>query len=458
MAIGETVQYAGQYKLRECNLLSSTGVVARLDANVLEIDLYESMFSSFMTANLIIVDQNNLIANMPIVGQEFVSLKLETPGIGTIDYTDTVFCVQKVTSRKGFSVGSEIYSLSLVSPEALRDNRTRVSKSFSGTDSDIINRILIDEKLINTKKQIHIDETSRVRKYIAPNVRPTTFINHLAKDSTSKNYGGSPHYFFYENTRGFHFRVLDSLYEEDTMGTFVAAENIVFNLQSLDIEKDYRRVMSHSILSSNDTLFHSRGGMLGSKLIKYNIFHKNYTENTFNYFDNFKDFGRIDENPIYNKVPIDEQENTIGDFSDARIHLHPTSNDGTNDAKFYENSNYLYSDNHAEEWILSRRSKILEMEKGGLQVQLKVHGYCNLAVGDKIDLSLPISGFDHKDTKDDEFYKGEFIVTQLRHNFSQDDRRHVMYMNVAKDSIPATFSNVSDSIEPVNKKNQTIII
>ena len=128
MAIGETVQYAGQYKLRECNLLSSTGVVARLDANVLEIDLYESMFSSFMTANLIIVDQNNLIANMPIVGQEFVSLKLETPGVGTIDYTDTVFCVQKVTSRKGFSVGSEIYSLSLVSPEALRDNRTRVSK------------------------------------------------------------------------------------------------------------------------------------------------------------------------------------------------------------------------------------------------------------------------------------------------------------------------------------------
>ena len=96
------------------------------------------------------------------------------------------------------------------------------------------------------------------------------------------------------------------------------------------------------------------------------------------------------------------------------------------------------------------------MEKGGLQVQLKVHGYCNLAVGDKIDLSLPISGFDHKDTKDDEFYKGEFIVTQLRHNFSQDDRRHVMYMNVAKDSIPATFSNVSDSIEPVNTKSQTI--
>ena len=59
------------------------------------------------------------------------------------------------------------------------------------------------------------------------------------------------------------------------------------------------------VSSTNDTLLSSRGGMLSSKLIKYNIFHKNYTEHTYNYFDNFKEFGRIDENPIYNKTTID---------------------------------------------------------------------------------------------------------------------------------------------------------
>tara|TARA_B100002019_G_scaffold2134_1_gene1699 strand:- start:103 stop:1479 length:1377 start_codon:yes stop_codon:yes gene_type:complete len=456
MALGESVQYAGQYKLRECQLLSSTGLVARLDANVIEINLFENLFTQSIIGSLVVADQNNLIANMPIVGQEYISLKLETPGVGVIDYTDNVFCVQKVSSRKGFSVGSEVYELNLISPEALRNNRTRVSKSYKGTDSEIVTKVLKDEKLINTKKQIHVDETSRIRKYVAPNVRPNDFINYLTRESTSKKYGGSPHYFFYENVRGFNFRVLDSLYDQQPMGEFVAAENIVFERQSLDIEKDYRRVMNHSIVSSNDTLFTTRGGMLGSKLIKYNIFHKNYTENTFNYFDNFKDFGRIDENPIYNKVSIDEQDNTVGDFSDARIHLHPTSNNGTNDAQFYEDSSYSYSDNHAEDWILSRRSKMIEMSSGGLQVQLKVHGYCNIAVGEKILLSLPISGIDHKQIKDDEFYKGEFLVTQLRHTFSQDERRHTMYMNVMKDSIPVEFKNVAVSSEPVNAKSQVI--
>jgi len=457
MALGNTVQYAGQYNLRECNLLSSTGVTARLDSNVIEINLYENIFTQSIVGSLIVADQNNLIANMPIVGQEFVSLKLETPSVGTIDYTDNVFCVQKISARKGFSVGSEVYEINLISPEALRNNRTRVSKSFNGTDSEIVTKILKDEKFINTKKQIHVDETNRIRKYVAPNTRPNDFINYLTREATSKNYNGSPHYLFYENIRGFNFRVLDSLYDQPTMGDFVAAENIAFDKQSMDIKKDYRRVMKHSIVTSNDTLLTTRGGMLGSKLIKYNIFHKNYTENTFNYFDNFKDHSRIDENPIYNQVEIDEQGNTLGDFSDARIHLHPSSNDGTNDTQFYDSdTGYSYSDNHAEEWILSRRSKMMELGSGGLQVQLKVHGYCNLAVGEKINLSLPISGIDHKNVKDDEFYKGEFLVTQLRHTFSQDDRRHTMLMNVVKDSIPAEFNNVANSSEPVNAKSQTI--
>ena len=458
MALGNTVQYAGQYNLRECNLLSSTGVTARLDANVIEINLYENIFAQSIIGSLVVTDQNNLISNMPIVGQEFVSLKLETPGVGVIDYTDNIFCVQKVSSRKGFSVGSEVYEINLISPEALRNNRTRVSKSFTGTDSEIVTKILKDEKLINTKKQIHVDETNRIRKYVAPNTRPNDFINYLTRESTSKIYNGSPHYFFYENIRGFNFRVLDSLYDQPTMGDFVAAENItVDNNTYQDVMKDYRRVMKHSIVSSNDTLFTTRGGMLGSKLIKYNIFHKNFTENTFNYFNNFKDFSRIDKNPIYNNTEVDEQGNTLGDFSNARIQLHPTSNNGTNDAQFYNSeTGYSYSDNHAEEWLLSRRSKMMEISSGGLQVQLKVHGYCNLAVGEKINLSLPISGIDHKNVKDDEFYKGEFLVTQLRHTFSQDERRHTMLMNVVKDSISVEFNNVADSSEPVNAKSQVI--
>ena len=61
MALGNIVQYAGQYNLRECNLLSSTGVTARLDANVIEINLYENIFTQSIIGSLFVTDQNNLM-------------------------------------------------------------------------------------------------------------------------------------------------------------------------------------------------------------------------------------------------------------------------------------------------------------------------------------------------------------------------------------------------------------
>ena len=78
MALGTGVQFAGEYSLDECKLLSSTGVVARLNDSVIEINLFESMFSNSLMLSLVIVDKENMLMNMPVVGQEFVSLKITT--------------------------------------------------------------------------------------------------------------------------------------------------------------------------------------------------------------------------------------------------------------------------------------------------------------------------------------------------------------------------------------------
>ena len=40
-----SVQYAGEYKLLECKIMSSTGAVARLDDKVISFQIYENLFS-----------------------------------------------------------------------------------------------------------------------------------------------------------------------------------------------------------------------------------------------------------------------------------------------------------------------------------------------------------------------------------------------------------------------------
>ncbi len=458
MAVGDGLQYAGEYKLEKCELISSTGVRARLDARVSEINIFESIFSQFMIVSIVITDLENLIMNMPIIGQEYIRLKVSTPTLDSIDYTDNVLCVTKVTSRQDLSKGAQVYELTCISPESLRNNRTKIKNSYDGKISDIVVKVLKDERLINTNKNIFVDETLGNKKFVVPNMRPFDFINSLSKQTQSTKFGGSPNYFFFENTRGFHFRVLDSLYDEDFRGKFIANESdaqIDTPSAKGNFEKDFQRIKSFAIGQSNDTLLSSRGGMLSSRLIKYNIFEKNFSTHTFNYFDNFKDYGRIDKNPIYNKVVIDKQDNNIGDFNLARTQLQPTSNSDGLDARYTGGNDF--TDNSSEFTILPRRSKVIELQNG-LSMQLKAHGHCNLAVGDKVFITLPVSGSDHGDKKIETIYNGEFLVTQLRHVLQTEDRRHSFVMNVNKDSTSETFRNQSTAKEPVGKKGSVTIL
>ena len=93
-----------------------------------------------------------------------------------------------------------------------------------------------------------------------------------------------------------------------------------------------------------------------------------------------------------------------------------------------------------------------ELSSGGLRVNFQTHGYCNLAVGEKVQLTMPVTGKDHGNSKIDTFYQGDFLVTQLRHSFDQSERKHIMYISATKDSIPTEFTNVAKSTEPVGGK------
>ena len=452
------VQYAGEYKLLECKLMSSTGAVARLDDKVISFQIYENMFSQSLIASLTIVDNTNMVMKMPIIGQEFVALRIETPDIGELNFTDNVFAVTGIKARQDVSNDTQLYDLNLVSTESLRNPRTRVSKSYSGSISQTVVSILRDENLIDTNKDVFVDPTSGSRKFVASNSRPYRFIRNITREAVSKVHGGSPHYYFFENCKGFQFRCLDGLYKSPSKGTFVADTESLSDTKSVDtIEKDYRRILSFAISRTNDTLITSMGGMLSSNLIKYNIFNKNYQNYDFNYFNNFNKHGRIDKNPIYNNTCIDRRSNTMGDFSSSRIHLHPTSNNGTYDTQFYdEDIGYNHADNSVEQWLQSSKSKNLELN-GGLNVQVKVHGYSELAAGDMVNLEFPITGTDHDNEQVDTIYRGNFLITQLKHDFDQSERQHRVLMSCVKDSTPFKFKNSKSSEEPRGKRGKNYV-
>ena len=90
-------QFPGDFSLKEVSLYSVYNN-QKLDIKnlVLEINLYESIFSSTLQAEILLQDiGQNLISNLPIVGQERIQIKIATEG----KLYDLNYYVYKINGR-----------------------------------------------------------------------------------------------------------------------------------------------------------------------------------------------------------------------------------------------------------------------------------------------------------------------------------------------------------------------
>ena len=140
MAVINSTQYAGEVNLEYIKIYSSEGVFADITDIVVSINIFEDIFSTAMTCNLVVVDNLNLIEKLPILGQEFVEMKLSSPQSN--ETADSViekrFVINTIASREGISVGAQAYSFELSTQDSIVNRKTRVSKSYTGSISGTV--------------------------------------------------------------------------------------------------------------------------------------------------------------------------------------------------------------------------------------------------------------------------------------------------------------------------------
>ena len=139
-----------------------------------------------------------MIRNLQILGQDYIRLKVRTLGFEDdkcFDFSENVFAVYKVGTRVEPTARSELFELSFVSVEALTNVRKRISKSLTGSPSEIFEQLMKGDYSINTKKKLYIEKSSGIRKYVVPNNNPFQFIESLMQEAVSSN-TQSPFYLF----------------------------------------------------------------------------------------------------------------------------------------------------------------------------------------------------------------------------------------------------------------------
>ena len=444
------LQYAGEWVVETVELISSAGVLHDLKPTCLEINIFEDIFLvNGLTGNLTFTDTNNLLQNLPIIGQEQLLLKIVTPSLEgeSIDFTENALAIWKVSANKEISTGASVISLEFCSQESVRNQRVRVSRSYSDTPSKIIENILTDDRYLASKKPFETEETIGIRSIVVPNVRPFKQIKTLMQECQSKD--GSPHYLFYESTQGYNFRTLQELYSQDTIGGFSNTDtNEDTSSSTRGVQEALDRIIRMDIKSANDQLIDSAAGLFGSKIFTHNIYNKSYEVSTYDYFENFDDYGRTDPNASFPKYNLTDQK-----YVDSRIYVHPTNEIEDNDIAH----GYNVTASKLKDSLLSRKARMHEIFSGK-KIGLTVHGTVGVCAGKMIGIKYVAPGRVHDDGEEtDKYISGNYLIIKTKHTFKPITATHTIHMMVSRDSNTTELKFIENVPEVKSSGNAEVI-
>ena len=434
MADRNVFQNPGDYTLDGMLVVGSSGQKINIISQVLELNIYESIDTPYMSGNIMIADAEGVTEKLPFLGQERLLFSLQTPSHeGTVNFNEYHAIIYNVETRFHSSDREQTLVLNWTTLEHYKNIRTKISASFDGMISDIVEKILIDDNYLSTNKPINIELTKNIRKYVIPNLNPFQAIELLRTEAVSAE-EQSPHFLFFENPDGFHFRTLDSLI--GSQGNLSVDHKRTYKFeppQENEPPQDTAATILYWQIEDNTNNFLStKLGMFGSTLYYHDIFNKNIQRFEFDYTkDSFairnstnqedRSSGTVVSQGIIDKKKI------ITEFPDSKIFVHPTASD-----KLHS----LGTDNNAEEWLQESISRELEREYFTLKIE--TYGNTDVMAGDMINVSIPSnkplsvsSGTDAVDP----ILSGRYLITSLHHKVSPTESLHTMVMTVMKDSV-----------------------
>ena len=286
---------------------------------------------------------------------------------------------------------------------------------------------------------------------VLTNSNPFSVIKKLSREAVSKR--GSPHYVFFENKDGIHFKTLQELYEQPISGEYHSGdkgsdEEYSAQQDSGKIAQSLKRMLDYSLNSKQDVLINSTSGAFGGKVIEHNIFGKKYNVKTFNRFtDDANTHKRVDDNKLYSENVFGKMDSTLNDeITNSTIHFIPASRDSNdNDANFEAGG----TPTRHYETLLDRQSRFTEL-LDGISITMTIHGQTTLTVGDMVEVIIPSTGV--SDDPDDKFHSGQYMIKKLRHVFSPPTKSHEISIEVIKDGLP---EKLKSSGEEISKKPPT---
>jgi len=419
MSIAESIRFAGDITIELASIVTSKGLTQNITNQVMAIEIYEDLYSPFMSGVLNIKESLDYINLFPFIGEEYLTLKIHTPTFPIEQHIDQQFYIYKISNREIVGHKSMVYQLHFISKEALVDVNKHISKSYSGNISDIAQDICSNKTDgLESDKVLTIEKTANKTKFVSNFWSPVKCLNYSA--GTAVNPQGSSNYLFFESRKGLNFVSLDSLYSQSITQEFVYdnfSRDIMADGRSLtNVEEDYKRIMEIRVPTVFDYFERIRSGMFASKMISHDITTKKYVAKNFEMLSDFSNNVHLNEFPSASTSNIKTQAALLINYQ-KQYNLFNSYGDVTNAAT-----------------LQKRLSQLQQAEATKLEIM--VLGRTDYTVGMKVKLNLnkiqPLLKADLPQDSRDNILSGNYIISAVSHYINRD--MHECTIEVIKDS------------------------
>ena len=404
------LQYAGEYDITQCKILTTSGKQFDILPVVQDIVIFESIFTQSITGIITILDTTDLVNNGPIIGEEKLQIKLLTPQVNEkpdtiIDYTKTPLDIYKIGGLRGDGEKASVLSLHFASQEVYKNAISKISRSYKGSCSDIVDKIFRDKEYLDSDKEITIEETNGLRKIVFPSMKPFKAIDMLCRQSNSKNFKDSPSYLFYETTKGYNFRSVDGLCSQEPKMTY--EENVPDRVEGgvKNVDVNLRTINEFAVIGPRNTTDNIYEGMLSSNIKIHDIYNKKINYFTYNYFDEFDKDIHLEDKPYISESKDKLSNKGLADYSNAMNFVTITSNGKS----FDEPDNYPYAPDDLEKIVMRRNSRLRQFQNS-ITLNMMIPGNTFIKAGDVLEIKIGASST-VTDRTNDPNYTGKYLIT-----------------------------------------------
>ena len=435
MSDKEVLQHPGDFTLDGLLIIGNSGLKMEVGNLVQEVNIFQTLNAPYMEGDILLNDMNGLSSRFPFLGQERLLFGVRTPGHFPIDFNKYHAIIFNTKKRVHSADRAQTVLLDFTTLDNFKNSQTKISKSFKGEISTIVEEIIKSSKFLGSKKPIHIDQTINRRKFVVPNLRPYGAVKMLSEEAVSKD-ESSPHYLFYENPEGYHFRSLDSLLGKQKRPIAPKATYVfqhpsgAVNTKKENPTSALNTILHWEIHDNTNSFINLKNGMYASTLFTHDIFNKNIQKFEFDYQSGYdsRHSTNMNKKGHASLVPTlkDEDGEMITEKYKSRIFVHPTGND-----------NYIEGlHNNAEHWLQESRSRYVE-RMTNFNLKIDTYGNTDIMVGDIINVIIPSNEpMPPSAARDsiDRVLSGRYLVTELHHMIQPPIQMHTMTMTVTKDS------------------------